>query len=100
MNSWRRKASSWSKKTLQDERFKGLADLGCSFIAAPVLYEGDLKGFIILANSTTENSFHNNHLVFLETVCTLAGEKLHDLERRQEDLLKKRLAQGKFSADI
>ncbi len=88
------------KKTLQDERFKGLADLGCSFIAAPVLYEDDLKGFILLANTTTENAFHNSHLIFLETVSTLTGEKLHDLERKQEDLLKKRLAQGKLSADI
>jgi CRP-like cAMP-binding protein len=49
---------------------------------------------------TTENAFHNSHLIFLETVCTLTGEKLHDLERKQEDLLKKRLAQGKLSADI
>ena len=70
------------------------------FIAAPVLYEDDLKGFILLANTTTENALHNSHLIFLETVSTLTGEKLHDLERKQEDLLKKRLAQGKLSADI
>lgn len=88
------------KNTLQDGRFKELAYLGCSFIAAPVLYEDALKGLIILASTTTENAFRSSHLIFLETVCTLMGEKLHDIERKQEDLLKKRLDQGKLSADI
>ena len=88
------------KNTLQAERFKELAYLGCSFIAAPVLYEDDLTGLIILASTTTENAFRNSHLIFLETVCTLMGEKLHDIERKQEDVLKKRLDQGKLSADI
>jgi|GEM_PF-2400376 len=88
------------KNTLQDERFKELSYLGCSFIAAPVLYEDNLKGFIILANTTTENAFHNSHMIFLKTVCTLMGEKLHDIERKKEDILKKRLNQGKLSVDI
>jgi CRP-like cAMP-binding protein len=88
------------KNTGQDQRFKGFSDLGRSFIAAPVLYEDDLKGLIILANTTTENAFQKSHLIFLQTVCTLMAEKLHDIERKQEDTLKKRLAQGKLSADI
>jgi CRP/FNR family transcriptional regulator, cyclic AMP receptor protein len=93
--------SAWIvKNTGQDERFKGLSYLGCSFIAAPVLYEDDLKGLIILANSTTENAFRNSHMIFIQTACTLMGEKLHDIERKQEEILKKRLDRGKFSADI
>mgnify|MGYP006269300329 CR=1 FL=1 len=84
----------------QDERFKGFSYLGSSFIAAPVLYEGELKGLIILANTTTESAFHKSHLIFLSTVTTLMGEKLQDIARKQEDILKKRLDQRKFSADI
>ncbi len=89
-----------TKNTLQDGRFKELAYLGRSFIAAPVVSEDDLKGLIILASTTTENAFRSSHLILLETVCSLMGEKLHDLERKQENLLKKRLDQGKLSADI
>jgi CRP/FNR family transcriptional regulator, cyclic AMP receptor protein len=88
------------KNTAQDERFKGLSYLGRSFIAAPVLDEHDLKGLIILANMTTENAFHSSHMVLLHTVCTLMGEKLRDIERKQEEILKKRLDQRKLSADI
>jgi len=88
------------KNTSQDKRFKKLSYLGRSFIAAPVLYEYDLKGLIILANTTMENAFHNNHMILLKTVCTLLGEKLHDIERKQEEILKKRLERGKLSADI
>jgi len=64
------------------------------------LYVDGLKGLIILANTTTENAFHKSHVILLQTVCTLLGEKLNDSERKQEDILKKRLRQGKLSADI
>jgi CRP/FNR family transcriptional regulator, cyclic AMP receptor protein len=87
-------------RTSQDARFKDIPYLGRSFIAAPVLYADDLRGLVILANTAAERAFRSSHRLLLKTVCTLMGEKLHDLERRQEDTLRKRLAEGKLSADI
>ena len=55
---------------------------------------------IILANTTMEKAFHKRRVILLKTVCTLLGEKRNDIERKQEDILKKRLRRGRLSADI
>jgi shikimate kinase len=59
-----------------------------------------LGGLIILANTTREDMFHKSHVIFLQAVCTLLGEKLNDVERKQEVILKRRLRRGKLSAAI
>jgi len=84
------------KATASDPRFRDAPGLGRSFIAAPFLHDDNLLGFLFLSNASRENAFTNNQMVLVSTLCSLVGDKINDLERRKEELLKRRLKQRKL----
>lgn len=69
---------------------------GGSFIASPFMYDESLLGFILL-NSSQKGVFNYSHSILLSAVCSQVAYKLSDLERKKDDVLKKRLEQGKLT---
>jgi CRP-like cAMP-binding protein len=88
------------KDTALEMRFRDSFYLGQSFIASPFLYGNKLLGFIMLSNGSKKKAFGYNHLILISTVCTQVGEKINDLERKKDELLRQRLKQGRLSANI
>jgi CRP-like cAMP-binding protein len=88
------------KDTASDPRFKDAFYSGLSFIAAPFLHEERLLGFILLSHPSNRNAFNYSHMILVSTVCTQVGARLNDLERKNEEILKQRLDQGKLTVKI
>jgi CRP-like cAMP-binding protein len=84
------------KKSTSDHQFKDSSYAGLSFIASPFLHEDALLGFMIFSNSSKEMAFNYNHMILLSAVCNQVASKINDINRRQDDMLKKRLEDGKM----
>ena len=68
---------------------------GSSMLVSPMIYKGELTGFIGLINQSKKRAFTYSQRVLLSGVCTHLASAVKNLERDDEDLMRERLSQKK-----
>ncbi|MEW6410294.1 MAG: cyclic nucleotide-binding domain-containing protein [Nitrospirota bacterium] len=94
------KSSLLIKDTGIEKRFKDRFYSGRSMIASPLIYNGEITGFILLSNPSRKNAFTYSHMVLLSTACNQVTARLKEIERRGEEKLRERLGEGKLMVSL
>ena len=76
--------------------FEGRYYSARSFIVSPFVHEDEVLGFIFLGSPEIKNAFTYNHLILLSAVCSQIAVRLKEIERKTEDVYKKRLADARL----